>query len=171
MSSSLSTITAGNYGGISGITADTLVNINNYSGINLSLVSENVSSDDGRAKAKPKIYIVDTERIVNQDLFSEELKCRICHGVLMNPLECNFCENCFCMNCLQKWLQESGKCPFKCDGEPDFKMKPHKIIRNMLSKLKLKCRNQESGCNLTVDYDKLEVHEEVECQFEMYECP
>ena len=120
---------------------------------------------------KPKIYIVDTERIVNQDLFSEELKCRICHGVLMNPLECNFCENCFCMNCLQKWLQESGKCPFKCDGEPDFKMKPHKIIRNMLSKLKLKCRNQENGCNLIIDYEKLEVHEEVDCQFEMYECP
>jgi hypothetical protein len=100
MSSSLSTITAGHLGGQSGITADTLININNYSGINLSMVSENLSSEDGFTKKLPKVYIVDTERIINQDMFSEELKCGICHGVLMNPLECNTCENCFCMNCL-----------------------------------------------------------------------
>lgn len=105
LSSSLSTITAGAQGGISGITADTFVNINNYSGINLSLISENQSSEDGYSPKKVvKINIVDTDRVVNQDMLSEELKCRICHGVLINPLECNACENCFCMNCLQKWL-------------------------------------------------------------------
>ena len=119
----------------------------------------------------PKIYMVESERVINQDAFSEELKCRICHGVLMSPLECNQCENCFCMSCLQKWLKESGTCPFKCNGEPDFKMKPHKIIRNMLSKLKLRCRNTENGCEDVIDYEKLEIHEEVECLYEMYDCP
>jgi hypothetical protein len=74
------------------------------------------------------------------------------------------------MNCLQKWLKESGKCPLKCE-DPDFKMKPHKIIRNMLSKLQLKCRNEANGCSEIIDYEKLEVHEEVECQFEVYDCP
>jgi hypothetical protein len=43
MSSSLSTITAGAQGGISGITVDIL---NTYSGMNLSLVSENVSNEE-----------------------------------------------------------------------------------------------------------------------------
>lgn len=41
----------------------------------------------------------------------------------------------------------------------------------MLSKLKLKCRNHENGCDTIIDYEKLEVHEEVECHYEMYECP
>ena len=89
----------------------------------------------------------------------------------MNPMECNSCENCFCMGCLQKWLRESGMCPFKCEGDPDFKMKPHKIIRNMLSVLKLKCKNALNGCNQILDYEKLEIHEEVECEHEYYDCP
>jgi len=50
-------------------------------------------------------------------------------------------------------------------------MKPHKIIRNMLSKLRIRCRNEENGCLQILDYEKLEIHEEVECQFELYDCP
>lgn len=78
------------------------------------------------------------------------------------------------MNCLHKWLKEAGKCPFKCEGEdgcPDFKMKPHKIIRNMLSNLKLKCKHAENGCKSILDYDKIEIHEEVECIMKIYDCP
>mmetsp|Transcript_23025 Transcript_23025/g.35610 ORF Transcript_23025/g.35610 Transcript_23025/m.35610 type:complete len:147 (+) Transcript_23025:759-1199(+) len=86
-------------------------------------------------------------------------------------MECNKCENCFCMNCLQKWLKESGSCPFKCEGDLDFKLKPHKVIRNMLSQLVLKCRNEKNGCETEIPYEKLEIHEEVECLFEFYPCP
>lgn len=103
-------------------------------------------------------------------MFSEELKCRICHGVLIHPLECKQCENCFCMNCLQKWLLQSGHCPFKCAEEPDFKMKPHKIIRNMLSKLKIECKYKDKGCTKVLDYDKLEIHEDHECAFLLKPC-
>lgn len=121
-----------------------------------------------------QIYTVETDRVVNQEYLTQELKCGICHGVLMNPMECNQCENCFCMNCLHKWLKEAGKCPFKCEGEdgcPDFKMKPHKIIRNMLSNLKLRCKHAENGCKSILDYDKIEIHEEVECIMKIYDCP
>lgn len=52
-----------------------------------------------------KIYVIDCDRVVNQQIVSNDIKCNICHGVLMNPLECNSCESCFCMNCLQKWLR------------------------------------------------------------------
>lgn len=69
------------------------------------------------------------------------------------------------MNCLQKWLTESGQCPFKCAEEPDFKLKPHKIIRNMLSKLKIQCKNKGLGCTKVLNYDKLEIHEEHECEW------
>ena len=118
-----------------------------------------------------RIYVVETERVINQSNLTEELKCRICHGVLLNPMECNKCENCFCMSCLQKWLKESGTCPFKCNGTLDFKLKPHKVIRNMLTQLVLKCRNYSNGCKEEIPYEKLEVHEEVECKFECYPCP
>jgi hypothetical protein len=49
-------------------------------------------------------------------------------------------------------------------------MKPHKIIRNLLSQLKIKCRNEEHGCEEIVSYEKLEVHEEVECEYEFVPC-
>lgn len=75
------------------------------------------------------------------------------------------------MNCLQRWLKQAGQCPFKCEGDPDFKLKPHKIIRNMLSKLKIKCRNWDNGCQSVIEYEKLEVHEEVECEYQEYFCP
>jgi len=39
-------------------------------------------------------------------------------------------------------------------------MKPHKVIRNMLAELKLKCVNESKGCTEIVEYEKLEDHEE-----------
>lgn len=41
----------------------------------------------------------------------------------------------------------------------------------MLSKLKIKCRNQDNGCLSVIEYEKLEVHEEVECEYQEYFCP
>ena len=35
----------------------------------------------------------------------------------------------------------------------------------MLSKLKIKCRNWDNGCQSVIEYEKLEVHEEVECEY------
>ena len=97
--------------------------------------------------------------------------CRICHGVLVNPMECRNCENCFCMLCLKEWLKESGTCPFKCSDDPDFKMKPHKLIRNLLASLKITCKYADNGCQEVIDYEKLEIHEKVNCKFAMYDCP
>ena len=41
----------------------------------------------------------------------------------------------------------------------------------MLSKLKIKCRNQDNGCLSVIEYEKLEVHEEVEWEYQEYFCP
>ena len=37
--------------------------------------------------------------------------------------------------------------------------------------MKIKCRNEEHGCEEIVPYEKLEVHEEVECEYEFVPCP
>lgn len=57
----------------------------------------------------------------------------------------------------------------KCGDEPRFRDKPHKIIRNMLSELKFRCRNHSSGCLEDIDYQKVLEHE-IECQFDMQAC-
>eukprot|EP00347_Sterkiella_histriomuscorum_P008217 403345930 len=110
------------------------------------------------------------DRVVNQASLKEELKCRICFGVLRDPQECKNCENCFCLSCLEEWFKSNYICPMKCSQEPDFKSKAHKIIRNMLSELVICCQFQEFGCQAQISYDKLEDHENFECEFEMLEC-
>lgn len=135
---------------------------NSNSGSNSLTMSMSMMSEN---KEIIKISVVETERVINQEAVNEDIKCRICHGILMRPLECMSCENCFCLTCLQKWVQEAGSCPFKCKGELEFKTKPHKVIRNMLSQLKLTCKNKNDGCNQIINYDKLELHEEVDCEF------
>ena len=50
-------------------------------------------------------------------------------------------------------------------------MKPHKVIRNMLSQLRFTCRYKENGCQDTVKYDELEIHEKVNCTFAIFDCP
>lgn len=59
----------------------------------------------------------------------------------------------------------------KCSEKPDFKSKPHKIIRGMLSELLFKCKNCENGCIDPIPYDKLEEHEKDKCEYEMLTCP
>lgn len=41
----------------------------------------------------------------------------------------------------------------------------------MLSKLKIHCKYKDNGCKKILDYDKLEIHEEHECEFLLRPCP
>ena len=41
----------------------------------------------------------------------------------------------------------------------------------MLSKLLIICKFSENGCQKVLDYDKLEIHEEHECDFLLKPCP
>ncbi len=86
--------------------------------------------------------LLSSERVVNQDMVKEELRCRICLGILWEPKECRVCETCFCGPCLDRWLAAgSPNCPLKCSNEPAFKDKAHKIVRNMLCDLQFHCKN------------------------------
>lgn len=114
--------------------------------------------------------VIASEWVINQSNLKEELKCRICLGILRNPMECKTCETCFCSSCLEKWLKESYKCPLKCSEDAKFKSKPHKIIRNMLSDLILSCSNKEHGCLEELTYDQIEEHEMKHCQYELVSC-
>jgi len=106
--------------------------------------------------------------VVNQEQVKEELRCRICLGILWEPRECKVCETCFCGPCLDRWLASGvATCPLKCSAEPEFKDRPHKVIRNMLAELTFHCKN--SLCQARIEYPRVFEHERV-CEFDLREC-
>lgn len=44
--------------------------------------------------------MLSSERVTRQELVKEEIRCRICLGILWEPKECKVCETCFCGKCL-----------------------------------------------------------------------
>ena len=96
----------------------------------------------------------------------EELLCTICGQVLQDPIQIHQCEHCFCSECIDEWLKHQQICPV--DRNPvslveDLIPAP-RILRNLLSRLKITCDNKEFGCTVIVKLDSLSSHMD-ECQY------
>lgn len=113
------------------------------------------------------IYI-DQTNIVNQNILESAhdiIICTICTGVVINPLQCSECDNCFCSTCIQKWNEKSVTCPFKCDF---FSVKePSRIIKNIFAKIIFTC---PKGCSTHASYNDLHEHLS-QCSNEKGPCP
>lgn len=90
----------------------------------------------------------------------EELLCPICGHVLQVPLQIKNCEHCFCTTCLEEWLRHQRVCPIDRSPVPgDSSLVPApRILRNLLSRLRIKCENEQFGCTRVVHLDGLEAH-------------
>ena len=88
----------------------------------------------------------------------EEIICSICRNIKLNPVMCSKCQNSFCSNCIEEWKKKSQICPFKCFGPEYINCR---IIKNLLSKLTFKCKN---NCEVIIPYDKLSSHYDYECE-------
>ena len=82
------------------------------------------------------------------------LLCQICLHILISPVECDKCKQCYCQSCIKKY---NYLCPYRCKN-PNFK--ENKFINKVLSTLKFKCKN---GCNKIIGYDNLEKHYDEDC--------
>lgn len=96
----------------------------------------------------------------------EELLCAICGQVLQDPVQIHQCEHCFCSDCIDEWLKHQQICPV--DRNPvssveDLIPAP-RILRNLLSRLRITCDNKDFGCTAVVKLDSLLVHMD-ECQY------
>ena len=96
----------------------------------------------------------------------EELICAICGLVLDIPVQIRQCEHCFCSSCIHEWLKHQQLCPV--DRNPvsvmeDLIQAP-RILRNLLSRLKISCDNKDFGCGAVVKLDCLQSHLE-QCQY------
>ena len=116
-------------------------------------------------------YRIDQSRLVlaSSEKIDESLLCGICQEIPFKPEECTTCQNLFCSECIRAWIDKKSKCPFDCPA-PFSSTKPHKLIRQALSNLKYRCKNQENGCEEIIILESLEKHEG-KCEFAKLKCP
>jgi len=140
-----------------------------------------------KLKATTELGYLKSERVVG-DSPGTEVICSICHNVLWKPIACRTCENIFCSQCIRTWtnnmnIRQSDQfvtamndekpndnaktCPFHCMFEE--KQAPP-IVNTLLSKLELYCAYRPNGCQQKLNYNALEVHEQM-CEFEHVPCP
>ena len=86
------------------------------------------------------------------------LICPICLNILIDPVQCNQCNKCFCKSCIDHYVDSRIKCPFRCMNPLYF---GNKFVNNVLSILKFKCKNK---CDKIINYDELIKHYEEDCE-------
>ncbi|KAL7299025.1 E3 ubiquitin-protein ligase NRDP1 [Trichogramma pretiosum] len=95
----------------------------------------------------------------------EELVCPICSGVLQDPVQAPACEHAFCKTCINEWISRQPTCPLDRTPITSAQLLPApRILRNLLSRLRIKCDNFVHGCQQDVKLDTLMAHLE-ECEF------
>ena len=81
--------------------------------------------------------------------FKDLVNCPICLNILIDPVICIKCQNCFCKKCINEWLKNNEKCPNYCSG-PNFQEKN----KTLLSQLKFTCKK----CKIVINYDDISKH-------------
>jgi len=95
----------------------------------------------------------------------EELICTICSCVLEDPLQAPQCEHAFCSACINEWLTRQPTCPVDRAAISPTDLKPvPRILRNLLSRLSIKCDNATQGCTAVTKLDSLSAHLN-ECEY------
>lgn len=97
----------------------------------------------------------------------EEFICTICNGLVINPINCEYCGNCFCEICINKWLNNNSKCPNMCSMFKSSKL--GRIAQNILNKVKLNCLYRSNGCFAEIEYENYMKHCE-NCKYVQFEC-
>lgn len=89
----------------------------------------------------------------------EELICPICSAVLEDPRLAPECEHAFCADCIHEWLNRQQTCPVDRRSISIAELKPvPRILKNLLSRLEIRCDNEEYGCATVVKLDILNMH-------------
>ena len=99
---------------------------------------------------------LDTSLLVNSKKFEgieKDITCPICQGIINDPYFCNKCQNNFCSKCINKWKDNSTKCPFRCLSPIYIQ---NKFLTRIFSELlKFKC---QKGCDEIISYNNISTH-------------
>ena len=101
-------------------------------------------------------YINDASVVHNEiyEAFKDLVKCPICHGILINPMKCMWCQNDYCKKCIDERSKKDERCPNKCKNQ-NYQKSLDK--NNILSKLKFNCQI----CGEKIAYDNIKNHMEI----------
>ena len=111
------------------------------------------------------------EFIENKDFYnkiSDIISCPICNGILIEPIQCETCENNYCKICIENWLKKSNSCPFKCSSLPKFKQSSRQT-KSLLETLLFSCENSCGKNN--INYNEIIKHYSNECPKLNKNCP
>ncbi|XP_069036934.1 RING finger protein 151 isoform X2 [Lepisosteus oculatus] len=98
-----------------------------------------------------------------------DLVCTICRGVLRCPVRVA-CNHVFCKSCILQWLKRQESCP--CCRKPvtaSMMFVMYKLSKS-ISRLRVKCGNEASGCAATFPLADQHCHRSG-CPFEPSACP
>ena len=105
------------------------------------------------------------------DVIPEDCICCICQEVLEDPRETLSCQHAFCHVCITAWLGDHNSCPScRCPLEVYNLVFLHRIWREKLNCMRMKCPNHSSGCDAVVPLGRMERHID-ECPFVRVTCP
>ena len=100
----------------------------------------------------------------NKDLsssFMDSLCCKICFEFLDDPVQCQNNEHYFCRRCITKHLGNSETCPLCMDQLTIKTLRPpSRIVLEMVSQLKPRCRHLSRGCTENVEVEDVLLHEQ-----------
>ena len=112
---------------------------------------------------------IDFNQILNRENVSqieEIFKCNICYQIMINPYDCELCEQSFCYDCIMNLFENGKLCPGGCE---ENKLKQTSSgIKAQLQSLNFKCLNSE--CKEEIQYNKYLNHLK-ECKFSNVVCP
>ncbi|XP_072124058.1 PDZ domain-containing RING finger protein 4-like isoform X3 [Mobula birostris] len=97
-----------------------------------------------------------------------ELKCNLCNKVLEDPLTTP-CGHVFCAGCVLPWVVQQGICPVKCQRMSTKELNHVLALRNLISKLDIKCDYRLRGCTKVVHLQNLAEHVEM-CDYSPARC-
>ena len=101
----------------------------------------------------------DEERFVTT--ISRNFLCLICFNVLKDPVLCPRNQHCFCRGCITKHLENSQRCPTCADElTEDTLTEPHRMVRDYLNELNIRCVYHDRGCKEIVQLQHLDQHED-----------
>jgi E3 ubiquitin-protein ligase NRDP1 len=99
------------------------------------------------------------------EIESEEFTCGICLEIFKKPMVVQCCRQTYCNDCITEWLTKNEICPNDRQRlTEDGLLEPPRFVQNLISKLRIHCKFQNSGCDSIVELEKLEDHE-LNCGF------
>ena len=101
----------------------------------------------------------DEERFVTT--INRNFLCLICFNVLKDPVLCPKNHHCFCRGCTTKHLENSQRCPTCADELTEETLtEPPRMVKDYLNESKIRCVNNDRGCEEIVQLQHLEQHED-----------